>query len=125
MAKKGISVSFRLHPDDEREKQAIEEIRKLEARGYTIREIMTDAILRAAGYTPEMFKSGNEKLTPALLESILTDFGKELMQSIRESGGASPAPQSTSRPSPFDDDDEDIETMRNLVKGHAARNARK
>jgi hypothetical protein len=87
MAKKSISISFRLHPDDERERQAIEVIQDLEAKGYSIREIMTDAILRAAGYTPEMFKAAGEKLTPSLLESILTAFGKDLIQTIRDNGG--------------------------------------
>jgi hypothetical protein len=125
MAKKGISISFRLHPDDEREKQAIEVIQDLENKGYSIREIMTDAILRASGYTPEMFKSGNEKLTPTLLETILTDFGKDLIQQIRENGGMVAPQTNVSRPSPFDEDEEDLSAMQNLIKGHAARSGRK
>lgn len=124
MAKKSVSISFRLHPDDERERQAIEVIQDLEAKGYAIREIMTDAILRAAGYTPEMFKASGEKLTPSLLENILTEFGKDLIKTIRENGGVVPTAKTESRPSPFDED-EDTDSMRNLIRGHAARSARK
>lgn len=125
MAKEGISRSFRLHPSDEREKQAIEIIEEWEGKGLSIREIVTNALLRSAGYTPDMFRVGDEKLTPALLESILTDFGRELIQTIRENGipvsGNEPIAK---KPSPFDED-EDTDSMQNLIKAHASRSGRK
>lgn len=125
MAKEGISRSFRLHPSDDKERQAIEIIEAWEEKGYSIRDIITSAILRSAGFEPDMFKTGNERLTPALLEAILTDFGKELIQTIRENGGVPSTPQNKPKPAPFDDEDEDLEAMRNLVKGHSARSAKK
>lgn len=122
MAKEGITISFRLHPSDPKEKQAIEIIQDLQAKGYAPREIMTDAILRAAGYTPEMFREGGDKLTPSLLESILAEFARDMLQEIRAAGGTIPTQQS-SKPSPFDED-EDEEFSKNIAAGWAARNKR-
>jgi hypothetical protein len=127
MAKQGVSISFRLHPSDEREKQAIEIIQGLEEKGYSIREIMTDALLRASGVTPEMFRDNGEKLTPSLLETLLTDFGKDLIRQIRESGGVASNQQSSAKPSPFDNEDEEVDfaSMQNLIKGHVSRSGGK
>jgi phosphoribosyl 1,2-cyclic phosphodiesterase len=122
MAKQGISVSFRLHPSDPREKQAIEIIQEQISQGLEPRQFITDAILRSAGYTPEMFRDSDAKLTPSLLESILEDFGKYLLSSMRAAGGA--VSQETAKPVEFDED-EDAEMAKNLAAGWAARNGRK
>lgn len=122
MAKQGISVSFRLHPSDPREKQAIEIIQENIAQGLEPRQFITDAILRSAGYTPEMFRDSDERLTPSLLESMLADFAMFLLSSIRANGGA--VSQETSKTVEFDED-EDEEMAKNLAAGWSARNGRK
>ena len=123
MAKKSINVSFRLHPDVDKERQAIEVLEDLQEKGFPIREIMTDAILRLAGYTPEMFRDSGEKLTPSLFESILADFGKHLIGQIRANGGVISASQSTNADIEFDED-EDPDMVKNIAAGWAARNKR-
>lgn len=123
MAKQGISVSFRLHPSDPKEKQAIELIQQYMADGLEPRQFITDALLRSAGFTPEMFRDGGEKLTTSLLESILTDFGRHIIQSIRENGGVVPPMQSTNKEIEFDED-EDSDMEKNLAAGWIARNKR-
>lgn len=123
MAKQGISVSFRLHPSDPKEKQAIELIQAYLEQGLEPRQFITDALLRSAGYTPEMFRDSAEKLTPSLLESILTAFGRDLIQSIRANGGVVSASQSTNTDVEFDED-EDPDMVKNIAAGWAARNKR-
>ena len=122
MAKQGISISFRLHPSDPKEKQAIELIQQYTEQGLEPRKFITDALLRAAGFTPEMFRESDEKLTASLLTSILTDFGNHLIENIRANGGVIPATQST-QDVEFDED-EDPDMVKNIAAGWAARNKR-
>lgn len=122
MAKQGISVSFRLHPSDERERQAIKIIQEYMAQGIEPRKFITDALLRSAGITPEMFRDSDEKLTPSLLTSILTEFGNHLIENIRANGGVIPATQSAHDVEFGEDEDPDM--VKNIAAGWAARNKR-
>jgi len=49
-------ISARLHPSDEHEEAALAVFDDLVAQGYNARQIFTDALLRANGYTPDMFR---------------------------------------------------------------------
>lgn len=75
--------SFRLNPAYEQDKAAIDIVTQKRLEGFSIRQIMTDAIVRASGYTPEMFSDygeGHNQMTG--LEQMLSNFAKEIIDAI-------------------------------------------
>jgi hypothetical protein len=67
-------IGARLHPKScDEEKEALATYDAKVGEGFTPREILTDALLRAAGYTPEMFRPRQERVDGAItrLESKL------------------------------------------------------
>jgi len=121
MAKSKV-FSVRLHPSDEREARVISILDDLISKGFSMREIFTDAILRAEGYTPEMFRDTDERITRTYLETLLSEFGQDLLSQI-ENGTISAKAQTDKRPSPFGDD-EDEDAMRNIAQGFMNRRSR-
>lgn len=64
--------SVRFNTAIKEEQQAVEILDRLLAEGWSLRQILTDALLRAGGVTPEMF--GQEGRTAALIEELQRDF---------------------------------------------------
>ncbi len=84
-------LSARLNPiTSEYDRRALEIIHKREQEGFNFKQTAVDAILRAGGYTPEMFErdTGAAKLI-LHLESLLANFSSELMQALKERGTSS------------------------------------
>lgn len=82
MAKQSRVFSVRLHPSDPKEKQAIEIIDALMDNQYTMRQIVTDAILHRDGASPEMFKDNGNALTLSAMEDLLTDFAAHIIREM-------------------------------------------
>lgn len=77
--------SARFNPaTSEEDARTIEIIERYLAEGYKFKDIAQDAILRAEGYKPEMFNSGdrNDMKFLSQLENMFTRFAEELMQRI-------------------------------------------
>lgn len=122
MVSKSKTYAFRLHPDDIREADAMAIIEKAVEDGYTLREIMTDAILRAKGHTPEMYRQADDKISKGFIETILEEFAVHIVSELKANGRIVPSDDNT-KASPFDSD-EDEEMMRNLAAGWQARRKR-
>lgn len=70
--RKSQVISARLHPSDPYEKKALEIFEARKAEGWTPRDIITDALLRSEGFSPEMFRSeGRMQSALAELEAKL------------------------------------------------------
>jgi hypothetical protein len=118
--KKSTVISVRLNPAIKEDRQAIEIIEALKKRGFTTRSIITDAILKAAGHTPEMYHDSQDTVTRPILENLLSDFAQEIVEAIRHD-----IPESkNTKPSPFDSEDTDENYARNLAQGYLARRKR-
>ena len=77
-------VSFRLHPSDEYEAKAIEVLDYWLNEGVNIRHLLTDALLRLDGQTPEMFNSDEQALTRGTLSAILDRKMAELRRDLAD-----------------------------------------
>lgn len=112
--------SARFNPKtSEEDKKAVEIIDEWIARGYNFKSIVTDAILRSEGYTPEMFNDPASQLLNRM-EDILADFAEDLIKRI----GSAPR-----RPVLEDNGDEGEESAngfaRNFAKGFIQRQQNK
>lgn len=95
-----VILSARLNPvTSERDRMALEIIRRLEGEGFNFKQIVVDAILHADGKTPEMFErdQGAGQIV-SRLETLLADFSSDLLRNLKSRGNV-----------PVDDDDEDDE----------------
>lgn len=122
MVSKSELFAFRLHPDDEREADAIDVIKSMQKSGYTVRQIVTDAILRAGGHTPEMYRSTDDLITKGFIEQTLGDFAQHLLAELRAKG-AIVSTGADSGKLPFDSE-EDLQVAQNLANGYLARRKR-
>lgn len=117
--KKSTVISIRLNPANKEDKRVLDILYALHERGFTPREIITDAILRAEGHTPEMYHDVEGQVTRPVLESLLSDFAREIVESLRETGV-----QSQQKASPFDESTDDDDYARNLANGFLTRRKR-
>ena len=115
-------ISARLHPENEEEKRALNILEKKIKEGYSVRQIITDALIRADGYTPEMF-SGSISVSQGQLERTLEDFADYILQQISEKG-FSVQSKVDEKPSPFDNSEQDTDVMRNMAAGYLNRRKR-
>lgn len=117
--KKSTVVSIRLNPAVEEDKRVLDILNELQERGFSHREIITDAILRAEGHTPEMYHEADGKVTRHLLELMLSEFAREIVDNLRQN-----TPQTTQKAAPFNKGENDDEYANNLAKGYLARRKR-
>lgn len=117
-----ILIQAWLNRSDPVEAQALEVREAAIARGFTDRQILVDALLRAQGYTPEMFRQaggqsaqiiqGVQNVVREEFErnqaELLAAFGKEVVKLIKQRGLAAvdeddedSAPAASSAASPF------------------------
>lgn len=106
--------SFGLHPQYPQDEQAIRVIDELIAQGWSVRQIMTDAILRCGGYSPEMF-SNREGVSVNDMEKLFNRFANEIVAEVGRRGSE-----------PVDDEDEPIADesdmwVNNFAKGFLSR----
>lgn len=73
-------ISARLHPSHEKERDALEVFDGLRLQGFDARSIITDALLFAAGRTPEMFQR-EDRLTETVYQ---LDHKLEILTSLEE-----------------------------------------
>ncbi|HEX2907433.1 MAG TPA: hypothetical protein VHO69_11265 [Phototrophicaceae bacterium] len=113
------SVSLRLNPAYDEDRAAIEHLDDGITQGYSSRQTITDALCRAAGYTPEMFSRRDDmSMLYTNLESLLSSFAAEIMKAVQQRGG---------RVGRYDDDDTERESgedglwVRNFARGFIAR----
>lgn len=103
-----VIKSARLNPINAQEKDALEIIEELEAQGYSFKEIVVDAILRADGRTPEMYPPNTQNTATVILgqlEQMFAQFAQEIISQVKR-GGGQPVQDDTEedadgRPSPF------------------------
>lgn len=64
------------------DRRALEIIHRLEAEGYTFKQIAQDAILRADGWKPEMFSGAGDKSGAILnrMEDMFAQFADEIVR---------------------------------------------
>lgn len=122
MVSKSKNYAFRLHPNDQREADAMEIIEALKEDGFTLRDIMTDAILRAGGRKPEMYRHTDDSISRGYIETQLEGIASHIISELRASGVITQV-QATESRSPFGAD-EDEEMARNLVEGWKSRKQR-
>lgn len=113
MVVKSEVISVRLHPDNPREREALQAFRQWQQQGYTPREIITDAILARAGFKPEMFDESG-LLTRATMENLLTDFASHIVEQFKQRQADTPPTEATG-------DDTDADYMQNLAQGYLKR----
>lgn len=121
MAKSEI-YSFRLHPSDDRERDAIEIIKQLQAEGWSVRDIVTDAVLYAKGRTPEMYKYSDDHISRGYIENTLEGFAQHIISELRTNGFVT-SESEQGKQTPFGND-EDEDMARNLANGFLARRKR-
>ena len=76
--KRSKTYSFRLHPDDAYESDAIGIIETWDNAGTNFRSAMTDVILHSAGRTPQMYRQDETQLTPSLMRKMFSEFKDEI-----------------------------------------------
>lgn len=80
-----VFKTARFNPIHREEETALAYIEKLEAQGFSFKEIVTDAINRAAGATPEMFSrevAYDSSRFVGLVEQVFGNFRDELLEKI-------------------------------------------
>lgn len=133
--REGKLVQAWLKEDIEQDAAALEIIDKLQSQGWTQKQIIVDAVLRASGHTPEMYADLADPKNAALVrvlkrtmsqllrqqtQEMLEAFGDELLTKIKlegvESFEAKPS-------SPFGShsDKQVTSSMKNLAAGFMAR----
>lgn len=117
--KKSTVISIRLNPAVEEDQRVLDILNELQERGFSHREIITDAILRAEGHTPEMYHDADGKVTRHILELMLSEFAREIVDNVRQF-----APQTTQKASPHNKGESDDEYANNLAKGFLTRRKR-
>lgn len=83
---KSLHIQCKLHEDIDYEAEAVAYYREQLEAGYTPRQIVTDALVRAAGFSPEMYaqhEKGGGRLTVSSIEQLLADFANEIKQSFK------------------------------------------
>lgn len=114
--KQSAVISFRLHPSDEYERAALKIMHDLESKGFSKRQIFTDAINRSGGHRPEMFKQSEGVLTVGTLQHILADFARDLLTRLSASGIAAVSSEEQHRI-----DETATEYEQNLAAAYLAR----
>jgi hypothetical protein len=80
-------ISARLNPTTSSEdKEALAIIDGLISQGFNPHQIIVDAILRAGHWTPEMFPKQGSFDMVALMESLLSNFAREIIEEIHKAG---------------------------------------
>jgi len=76
--------SARFNPKtSELDAKVVEIVKGLQEKGFKFKDIAQDAILRADGYTPEMFNDGQgDSRLLFQLEGMFTRFAEELLERI-------------------------------------------
>lgn len=123
MADKSEHIQCRLHEDVEYEGEAIAYYRKQISDGYTPRQIVTDALLRAAEFHPEMFPQDKGRVTFGKIEHLLSDFAQEIIRSLRGTNLRSVSDSDVSTNEQMDN--EDMEFAKNIAAGYMTRRNRK
>lgn len=82
-----VIKSVRLNPINEHERAVLEIIDQLESEEYNFKQIVVDAILRANGYTPEMFARPFPNDILGHLERMLEQFAHEIIQATQNMRG--------------------------------------
>lgn len=75
-------ISFRLSKDNPREEQALETIRAWSSKGYSVRHILTEALLQLS--------ESNPKQTAATIDELKTTLG-QISQLLEQLGNGNPA----------------------------------
>lgn len=122
MAKKGVFVAFRWHPDNEQEREAMAIRDSLLKDNFTDRQIFCDAMLRLKGRKPEMFQDYSKQVTKPYIEALLADFASHLLSEMRGLAIA-PAQSEGNNETPLTED-EDTEFAKNIAASYLARRKR-
>lgn len=89
----------------ETDRQAIEIIEGLKAKGFNFKQIAVDAIIRASGIDPVAIPQNG--LTTVALEELLARFADQIITEIKSNGGSirlpdtQPEDESNGKASPF------------------------
>lgn len=116
---KNQHIQCRLHEDVEYEGDAIAYYRRQLAEGKSPRQIICDALLRAADFEPSMFPQDKGRVTVDKIENLLASFAHEIIQSIGNRTFHNP--DSDSQESSEIDD---IEYAQNIAKAYLNRRNR-
>lgn len=110
--------SFRLNPAYPQDKDAIDMIEHKTREGYSMRQIMTDAILFASNHTPEMYAQyGEEGSQPVNLEAMLSAFAQDIIKTIEQRMGSKKKTQVEE----VDGSEDQGQWVKTLTKGFIAR----
>lgn len=121
---KALHIQCRLHENVDYEGEAIAYFRARIQDGYTPRQIITDALLRAADFRPEMFPQDSGRVTFGKIENLLSDFAQEIIRSLRGSNLRSVDTSEAVFPE-GQIESEDMEFAKNIASGFMARRNRK
>ena len=82
--------SARFNPINPEDRDVLAIIHELEAQDYNFKQIVTDAILRADGRTPEMYAAPQitADLIKAYMNDILPQFAQEIISHVKHGGVA-------------------------------------
>jgi hypothetical protein len=80
--------SARFNPINPEDRDVLAIIHELEGKGYNFKQIVTDAILRADGRTPEMYAAPQitADLIKAYMNEVLPQFAQEIVSHVKRGG---------------------------------------
>lgn len=79
--------SIRFNPlTSSEDKEALAIIDSLEMQGFNFHQIVVDAILRAGNWKPEMFPKPNTPDMAIMMENMLANFAREIVEEIHKRG---------------------------------------
>lgn len=123
MSKKSQHIQCRLHPDTEYEENALAYYNQQLDAGYSPRQIITDALCRAADFSPEMFPQDKGRVTYGKMENLLAEFAHEIVRSLK--GLSIRASDDNSQGEVVSEiDSDDIEFANNIAKAYMNRRNR-
>jgi hypothetical protein len=96
---KSIRFNPKIHPQD---KEVLNIVKSLEERGYSFKEIVVDAILRADGKDPVTFQYSNQGIVPQL-EEMFSRFAQDIINHVKVGGAhiEDADEDGNGKPSPF------------------------
>lgn len=120
MTRKTQVVSVRLHSGDKAEAEALSYLATMESHGFNKRQIIADALVRAScnDDVPQYFRVANQMVTPALMQDMLRDFARYILDNMPSVQGK----QQTSSFGIVEEADDESAILDNLIASWGKRN---
>lgn len=110
-------ITFRLNPDDEDERRALEWLERLESQGFSMKQVMLAAMLQRANIDPVNPQNILQRVTELL---ISMDDLKDVVNELKKGSFTAHPPTTSAQPAPpsnqISDDDPLVQALKQRAR---------